>query len=90
MMTINYKGLGRSKRGLVLWQTACIALIWVVWQERNARMLEEKARNSDVMWDSIHFLTSFQAFCTTTFKGILFNVVQLDCLAVRSSKGVGQ
>ena len=38
MMTIAYKGLGSSIRGLVLWQTACLALIWVLWQERNARI----------------------------------------------------
>ena len=27
MMTIAYKGLGSSSRGLVLWQIACLALI---------------------------------------------------------------
>ena len=49
MMTINYMGLGRSKRGLVLWQTACITLIWVVWRERNVRIFEDKAKNSEVL-----------------------------------------
>ena len=53
MMTINYMGLGRSKRGLVLWQTACITLIWVVWQERNVRIFEDKAKNSEVLWATI-------------------------------------
>ena len=47
MMTINYKGFGKSKRGIVLWQTACIALIWVVWRERNAKIFENKVRNSE-------------------------------------------
>ncbi|RVW27333.1 hypothetical protein CK203_116836 [Vitis vinifera] len=42
MMSINYKGFGLSKRGIVLWQAACIALIWVVWRERNARILRIK------------------------------------------------
>ena len=56
MMSINYKGFGLSKRGIVLWQDACIALIWVVWRERNARIFEDKARNSENLWDSIHFL----------------------------------
>ena len=31
MMSIDYKGFGISKRGIVLWQNVCIALIWVVW-----------------------------------------------------------
>ena len=58
MMSINYKGFGLSKRGIVLWQVACIALIWVVWRERNARIFEDKTRNSEHLWDSIHFLVS--------------------------------
>ncbi|RVW51835.1 putative ribonuclease H protein [Vitis vinifera] len=59
MMFINYKDFGKSKRGLVLWQNACIDLIWVVWRERNARIFEDKAKNSENLWDSIHFLASF-------------------------------
>ena len=37
MMTIAYKGLENSDRGLVLWQYACLTLIWIVWGERNVR-----------------------------------------------------
>ena len=47
MMSINFKGFGLFKRGIVLWQAACIALIWVVWRERNVRIFEDKARNSE-------------------------------------------
>ena len=87
-MTINYKGFGKSKRGLVLWQTVCIALIWVVWPKRNARIFEDKVKHSEVLWDIIHFLASFWASCTMFFRGIPLNVVQLDWLAVCNSKGV--
>ena len=89
MMTINFKGLGRSKRGLVLWQFACIALIWVVWRERNVRIFEDKKRNSEALCDTIHSFASFWASCTTTFTGIPLDLVQLDWLAVCSFKGVG-
>ncbi|RVW75344.1 hypothetical protein CK203_052921 [Vitis vinifera] len=58
MLSINYNDFGLSKRGIELWQVACIALIWIVWQERNARIFEDKARNSENLWDSIHFLAS--------------------------------
>ena len=88
MMFINYKGFGKSKRGLVLWQNACITLIWVVWWERNARIFEDKASNSENLWDSIHFLAPFWAFCSAGFKGISLNVLQLDWLAVCSSNGM--
>ena len=80
MMSINYKGFGLSKRWIVLWQATCIALIWVVWRARNARIFENNARNSENLWDSIHFLASLWAFCSMAFKGIPLNVLQLDWL----------
>ncbi|RVW71545.1 hypothetical protein CK203_048002 [Vitis vinifera] len=66
---LNYKGFGKSKRGVILWQNTSIALIWVVWRERNARIFEDKARNAGNLWDSIHFLASLWAFCSAGFKG---------------------
>ena len=47
MMTIAYKRLGSSSRGLVMWQIACLALIRVVWRERSVRIFEDKVRTSD-------------------------------------------
>ena len=82
MMSIKFKGFGNSKRGIVLWQAASIALIRVVWWERNARIFEDKARNSGFLWDSIVFLASLWAFCSKAFKGIPLNVIQLDWIAV--------
>ncbi|RVX05281.1 Transposon TX1 uncharacterized 149 kDa protein [Vitis vinifera] len=82
MMSIKFKGFGNSKRGIVLWQAASIALIRVVWWERNAKIFEDKARNSEVLWDSIVFLASLWAFCSKAFKGIPLNVIHLDWIAV--------
>ena len=82
MMSIKFKGFGASKRGIVLWQAMSIALIRVVWWERNARIFEDKARNSKFLWDSIVFLTSLWAFCSKAFKGTPLNVIQLDWIAV--------
>ncbi|RVW74521.1 hypothetical protein CK203_053800 [Vitis vinifera] len=59
MMSIKFKGFGNSKRGIVLWQAASIALIRVVWWERNARIFEDKARNSKFLWDSMFSLLPF-------------------------------
>ncbi|KAJ9701246.1 hypothetical protein PVL29_006548 [Vitis rotundifolia] len=88
MLSTNFNGFGSSKRGIVLWQAACIALIWVVWRERNARIFEDKARNSKNLWDMIHFLASLWAFCSKVFKGIPFNVILLVWLAVCNSNGL--
>ena len=90
MMAISYKWLGNSIRGGVLWQTTCLALIWVVQEERNTRIFYDKVKTSEVLWDIIHFFASFWASNTTTFKGIHLNIIQLDWMSMRSSKGVGQ
>ena len=37
MMIISYRGLGNTDKGKVLRQFACLALMWIVWQKRNAR-----------------------------------------------------
>ncbi|RVW34855.1 Transposon TX1 uncharacterized 149 kDa protein [Vitis vinifera] len=82
MMSIKFNGFGSSKRGLVLWQAASIALIRLVWWERNVRIFEDKVRNSEYLWDSIVFLASLWAFYSKVFKGTPLNVLQLDWLAV--------
>ena len=66
----------------------CIAIIWVVWRERNARIFEDKTRNSENLWDAIHFLTSLWAFCSKVFTGTPLIVLQLDWLAACNSFGL--
>ena len=75
MMSIKFKGFGTSKRGIVLWQAASIALIRVVWWERNARIFEDKARNSEYFWDYTVFLASLWAFYSKVFKETPLNVL---------------
>ncbi|WJZ97307.1 hypothetical protein VitviT2T_015918 [Vitis vinifera] len=82
MMYIKFNGFGSSKRGIALWQAANIALIRIVWRERNARIFEDKARNSEALWDSIVFLASLWAYCSKVFKGTPLNALLLDWIAV--------
>ena len=88
-MSISYRGLGNTNRGKVLWKLACLALMWVVLWEKNARNFEDKVRSSEGLWDMIFFLASFQASCST-FKGAPLNLIQPDWMLVCNSKGVGQ
>ena len=87
MMSISYRRLENTNR---LWKLACLALVWVVWWERNARIFENRVRSSKGLWDMIFFIASSQASCSTTFKGVPFNLIQLDWVLVGNSKGVGQ
>ena len=49
---------------------------------KNARIFEDKVRNSEFLWDSIVFLASLWASYSKAFKGTPLNVIQLDWLAV--------
>ncbi|RVW84726.1 Transposon TX1 uncharacterized 149 kDa protein [Vitis vinifera] len=88
MLSTNFNGFGSFKRGIALWQVAYIALLWVVWRERNARIFEDKTRNSENLWDMIHFLASLWVSCSKVFKGIPLNVIHLDWLAACNSIGL--
>ncbi|RVW71380.1 putative ribonuclease H protein [Vitis vinifera] len=82
MMYIKFNGFGSSKRGIALWQAANITIIRIVWRERNARIFEDKARNSEALWDSIVYLASLWAYCSKVFKGTPLNALLLDWIAV--------
>ena len=88
MMSISYRGLGNTNRGKVLWKLACLDLMWAVCWERNAKIFENKARSSKGLWDMIFFIASFWASCSTTFKGVPFNLIQLHWMLVGNSKEV--
>ena len=86
MMVISFKGLGNSLRGKTLWQIACLTLLWIVWQERNNWIFEDKGRTKDVLWDLLIFYSSLWAFCTATFSEVPLSVLQLNWTAVYVSK----
>ncbi|RVW28267.1 Retrovirus-related Pol polyprotein from transposon RE1 [Vitis vinifera] len=80
MLVITFKGLGNSLRGKTLWQIACLTLIWMVWQERNNRIFEDKGRMEEMVWDLIRFYSSLWASCTKAFRGVSskHSTTQLD------------
>ncbi|RVW64358.1 hypothetical protein CK203_047027 [Vitis vinifera] len=78
MMVIAFKGLGNSLRGKTLWQIACLTLLWMVWQERNNRIFEDKGRTEEMLWDLLLFFSSLWASCTAAFSGVPLNVLQLN------------
>ena len=78
MFTISFKGLGSCTRGKTLWQIACLSLVWFVWQERNARIFEDKERTKRDVWDLFHFFSSLWA----SFRGVPLSLLQLNWLAV--------
>ncbi|RVW16200.1 putative ribonuclease H protein [Vitis vinifera] len=86
MLVISFKGLGNSVRGKILWQIACLTLIWMVWQERNNRIFEDKGRTEEVVWDLIRFYSSLWASCTEAFRGIPLSILQINWIGVCVSR----
>ncbi|RVW66276.1 putative ribonuclease H protein [Vitis vinifera] len=74
-------------RGISLWQAANIALIRIVWRERNARIFEDKARNSESLWDSIVFLASLWAYCSKVER-MIFGRENSDLYRLESAKSI--
>ncbi|RVW29047.1 hypothetical protein CK203_088908 [Vitis vinifera] len=58
MLVITFKGLGNSLEARHFGQIACLTLIWMVWQERNNRIFEDKGRTEEMVWDLIRFYSS--------------------------------
>ena len=86
MLVIAFKGLGNSLRGKTLWQVACLTLVWIVWQERNKRIFEDKGRSEETLWDLILFYSTLWASCSAAFRGVPLNVLQLNWREVCASR----
>ena len=78
MVVIAFKGLENSLRGKTLWQIVCLTLLWMVWQERNNTIFEDKGRTEEMLWDLLLFYSSLWAFCTVAFSGVPLSVLQLN------------
>ena len=65
---------------MTLWHIACLTILWIVWQERNGRIFEERCRTEEVLRDLTHFYASLWAFCTAPFKGVPLNSILLSWL----------
>ena len=83
MLVIAFRGFGNSTRGKTLWQIVCLSLVWFVWQERNARVFENKERIEGEVWDFFYF--SLWASCTIAFRGVPLPALLLNWEAVCNS-----
>ena len=88
MMVISFRGLGNSIRGKTLWHISCLTVLWIVWQEQNTRIFQDKYKTKVMLWDLIHFYFSSWASCIVAFRGIPLSVIQPSWSLVCNSKGV--
>ena len=82
-MFINaFKGFVNSFKGKTLWRIVCLSLVRFVWQERNARIFENKERSEEEVWDIFYFYSSLWADCTKAFSGVPLSVLLLNWATV--------
>ena len=82
-MFINaFKGFVNSFKGKTLWRIVCLSLVWFVWQERNARIFENKKRPEEEVWDIFYFYSSLWADCTKAFSRVPLSVLLLNWATV--------
>ena len=48
-------GIHVSKRGRVLWMVAVLAILWVLWLERNRRIFAGGGNSLDSVWERVRF-----------------------------------
>lgn len=62
-----------------------LALFWVLWLERNAKIFEGKEIGLDAIWDRPYFLASFWTSNSRPFLGIPLFFIKSDWKAVCDS-----
>ena len=61
---------GNKKKAKLLWRCCCMAAAWSVWQERNARIFENRFLEAQEVWSKIKSLASLWAFSSRIFGSL--------------------
>ena len=60
----------------------CFSLVWLVWQEGNVRIFEDKEKTEEEVWELFYFFSSLSAFMYPIFRGVPLLILQSNWLAV--------
>lgn len=79
-----YKGISSWSKGPL--EMCFLAIMWVIWIERNDRVLHNRASSIDVLWDNIVYLDFLWSYASGVSKIIfclIFSVIgELSCNCV--------
>lgn len=73
-----WKFMTGSLKSRALWRAAFLAVIWIIWKERNLCCFEGKCLNIEVLLDKIKFTVASWGSILPQFKGIPINLILLD------------
>lgn len=67
---IEVQGFGRDKKRRILWSCACLAIVWILWLERNKRIFYGRITDKSLLWDKMVLLASLWAKAAGAFHSI--------------------
>lgn len=59
-----------------------LAVFWVLWHEKNPRVLEEKFAKLQSIWEKLVYIASFWASVAPSFEGIPLFLIARDWRAI--------
>lgn len=68
----DWYGFGKNKKGKIIWNAAMVAIVWVIWKERNRRIFMGKDRCREEFWDRVVYLGSLRTSIKKKFEGISY------------------
>ena len=83
LLSEGFVGFGIGNKAKVLWGCCRMAILWVIWLERNRRIFDNfKGVGVEELWERVRFWSSLWASITPEFRDILFSSILLDWRAV--------
>ena len=64
--------VGGRKGRSYLWRTAVLAIMWVIWLERNNRIFEGIEASVEDLWEKVRFWTAIWVYKTKSFEQFSF------------------
>ena len=78
-LSVTRLGFGRGKKAKVLWGSSVLAVIWVIWMERNRRIFEDyKGVGLEELWLRVKYLAALWSSFSAEFRDYSTSLILID------------
>jgi hypothetical protein len=72
-------GFGRGKKAKILWGSSVLAVIWVIWMERNRRIFEDyRGVGLEELWLRVKYLAALWSSFSVEFRDYSTSLILID------------
>jgi hypothetical protein len=72
-------GFGKCKKAKVLWGCSMLAVIWVLWLERNRRIFEDvRGAGLEELWIRVKYVAALGATVSSEFRDYSISLIMPD------------